>query len=130
MSCRKCLISHPFFFYTYCDYFEILTPCLCFFFSEDCPICLDTLTNPKTLRCKHVFCSGCLQKALAACNKCPMCQEPQGVLKGNQPPGQMCFRFEPFSVPGYEGNPDSFYTGLFKSKPFLSLVAAGRGGYS
>ena len=78
------------------------------FFSENCPICLDTLTNPKTLRCKHVFCSGCLQKALAACNKCPMCQEPQGMLRGNQPPGEMWFRSERFSVPGYEGIPDSF----------------------
>lgn len=32
-----------------------------------------------------------------------MCQEPQGVLQGNQPPGEMRIRIEHYSVPGYEG---------------------------
>lgn len=69
-----------------------------------CPICLDTFTNPRRLKCKHAFCSDCLQKALNTSNKCPVCQEPQGVLQGNQPPGQMRWRTESYySVPGYEG---------------------------
>ena len=100
-----------------CDYFEILTPSLWLFFLENCPICLDTLTNPKTLRCKHVFCSECLQNALDFSNKCPLCQEPQGMLTGNQPPGEMRFRTEHFSVPGYEGNSVSFITCSWSLRP-------------
>ena len=37
------------------------------------------------------------------CNKCPVCQQPQGVIVGNQPRGQMTLRFDRYSVPGYEG---------------------------
>ena len=37
------------------------------------------------------------------CNKCPVCQQPQGVITGNQPRGQMTFRIDRYSVPGYEG---------------------------
>ena len=37
------------------------------------------------------------------CNKCPVCQQPQGVIVGNQPRGQMTFRIDRYSVPGYEG---------------------------
>lgn len=110
-----------------CDYFEILTPSLWLFFLENCSICLDTLTNPKTLRCKHVFCSECIQNALAFSNKCPLCQEPQGVLTGNQPPGQMRFRTEHFSVPGYEGNPDSFITACSSPRPNSPLWRRGVG---
>lgn len=70
---------------------------------EDCPICLCDVSNPRSLKCKHVFCSPCLQQALDACNRCPVCQEPQGALRGNQPPGNMTSRAIPQSVPGYEG---------------------------
>ena len=65
------------------------------------------MTNPRALKCKHVFCSKCLKTALDTSNKCPVCQEPQGVLQGNQPPGEMTERFERYSVPGYEGNFES-----------------------
>ena len=37
------------------------------------------------------------------CNKCPVCQQPQGVITGNQPRGQMTFRIDRYSVPGYAG---------------------------
>ena len=50
-----------------------------------------------------MFCSNCLQGALDVSNKYPLCQEPQGVLKGNQPPGEMRSRVAPYGVPGYEG---------------------------
>lgn len=71
---------------------------------DECPICLEALKRPKKLKCKHVFCTDCLQRALDTSNKCPVCQEPQGVLQGNQPHGHMGFRVDPYSsVPGYEG---------------------------
>ncbi|KAK2546815.1 putative E3 ubiquitin-protein ligase DTX3, partial [Acropora cervicornis] len=68
-----------------------------------CPICLNSFSNPRSLKCKHKFCSNCIQRALNVSNKCPVCQEPQGVLKGNQPPGEMTSRVASYSVPGYEG---------------------------
>lgn len=78
----------------------------CFpFFLETCPICLDHITGPRRLKCRHVFCSVCLQKALKVNNKCPVCQELQGVLRGNQPRGEMTSYHESFrSLPGYPGN--------------------------
>lgn len=83
---------------------RILLMTLFFFFTDSCPICLETLKNPRTLKCKHVFCAQCLKKALAVNYKCPVCYEPQGVVQGNQPPGEMKSRFDRFqSVPGYEG---------------------------
>ena len=76
-----------------------------FSFLEKCPICLDHITGPRRLKCRHVFCSECLQNALKVSNKCPVCQEPQGVLRGNQPRGEMESHCESFrSLPGYPGN--------------------------
>lgn len=75
------------------------------FFLEKCPICLDHITGPRRLKCRHVFCSMCLQQALKVNNRCPVCQEPQGVLRGNQPRGEMTSYHESFrSLPGYPGN--------------------------
>ena len=78
------------------------------FVLQDCPICLDTVTNPQALKCKHVFCSGCLKAALAVNNMCPVCKEPQGALRGDQPRGEMTSHCDSFrSLPGYEGNVNS-----------------------
>ena len=52
---------------------------------------------------EHSFCSECIEVALKVCNKCPVCQQPQGTIQGNQPRGQMTFRVDRYSVPGYEG---------------------------
>ena len=47
----------------------------------ECPLCLDTVNNPKTLPCIHSFCLECLDKhanfarrQLQATIKCPVCQ--------------------------------------------------------
>ncbi|PFX25339.1 E3 ubiquitin-protein ligase TRIM71-like isoform X2 [Stylophora pistillata] len=70
-----------------------------------CPICLDSLTNPRTLLCNHSFCGPCIAEARDKhkYNKCPVCFEFQGVVKGNQPPGEMTHHLESQSVSGYEG---------------------------
>ncbi|XP_068724849.1 uncharacterized protein [Montipora capricornis] len=70
---------------------------------EECPICLTAISNPRSLKCKHVFCSACIEVALNVRNRCPVCQKPQGVLKGNQPPGLMTSQVSGQSLPGYEG---------------------------
>ncbi|XP_068726777.1 E3 ubiquitin-protein ligase TRIM71-like [Montipora capricornis] len=47
----------------------------------ECPLCIETVTNPKTLPCLHSFCLKCLDKhanfarrQLKATIKCPVCQ--------------------------------------------------------
>ncbi|XP_074619139.1 uncharacterized protein LOC141877981 [Acropora palmata] len=67
---------------------------------EECPICLNSFSNPHSLNCKHTSCSDCLQQALDVSNKCPVCQEPHG----NQPPGEMTSETNGISLPGYEGH--------------------------
>jgi len=72
--------------------------------TTECPICLDTLTNARTLKCKDVFCADCVETALKHDNRCPVCKEVQGVLRGNQPAGEMQFYRRPIRLPGYNGN--------------------------
>ena len=55
---------------------------------DKCAICLDTLKNARTLKCKHVFCTSCVKRALKYDNRCPVCKEPQGAVQGNQPKGE------------------------------------------
>jgi len=54
---------------------------------DTCAICMDVITDPKTLACKHVFCSQCIDQSLAYQPKCPCCGKLFGVLKGDQPEG-------------------------------------------
>lgn len=84
-----------------------ISRCRLYFSTERCPICLDPMSSPRSLKCKHSFCPECIQTALNVCNRCPVCQQPQGVIIGNQPRGQMTFNTDRCSVPGYEGNTSS-----------------------
>ena len=79
-------------------YFSLLS-------AATCSSCLDTVTSPRALKCKHVLCLGCFQTASKFSYKCPVCQDSQGVLQGDQPQGEMTSRCDRFlSIPGYEGN--------------------------
>ena len=63
---------------------------------EECPLCLETVKNPKTLPCLHSFCLVCLDKLagfarrqLQTTIKCPVCQTsfqiPEGDTFNNLP---------------------------------------------
>lgn len=39
---------------------------------EDCPICIDTLTEPVITTCAHIFCYGCIERVIEMQHKCPM----------------------------------------------------------
>ena len=56
----------------------------------ECPLCLDTVNNPKTLPCIHSFCLQCLDKhaifarrQLQATIKCPVCQTSFQIPEGD-----------------------------------------------
>ena len=42
-----------------------------------CPIYLDSMVKPQTIKCGHVFCQDCLSQALRILNVCPICKEPK-----------------------------------------------------
>uniref|UniRef100_A0AAQ6IBK8 E3 ubiquitin-protein ligase n=1 Tax=Anabas testudineus TaxID=64144 RepID=A0AAQ6IBK8_ANATE len=69
---------------------------------DKCPICIDTFTNKKRLKCKHEFCDECLKQAEKSLGPiCPVCKDVFGVVEGDQPDGKMSVRTEYFSLPGY-----------------------------
>ncbi|KAF4995851.1 hypothetical protein FDECE_12665 [Fusarium decemcellulare] len=41
---------------------------------EECAICYDQPTDPVITTCKHVFCKGCILRAIQLQNKCPLCR--------------------------------------------------------
>lgn len=41
---------------------------------EDCAICYEVPGSPVITNCKHVFCRGCITKAIQIQGKCPMCR--------------------------------------------------------
>ena len=56
----------------------------------ECPLCLETVNNPKTLPCIHSFCLECLdkhanfaRKQLQATIKCPVCQTSFQIPEGD-----------------------------------------------
>lgn len=68
---------------------------------ENCIICLEEITDPKTLTCSHTFCKNCAEKALKTKNACPVCGKVQGLMTGNQPDGEMSWFYSFDSLPGY-----------------------------
>ncbi|KAB1283761.1 E3 ubiquitin-protein ligase DTX3L [Camelus dromedarius] len=68
-----------------------------------CIICMDTINNKRVLsKCKHEFCSLCIERAFSYKPVCPVCQTSYGIQKGNQPDGNMSFSYLKDSLPGYE----------------------------
>jgi hypothetical protein len=41
---------------------------------QDCPICLETMSQPARTSCGHEFCSECIAKVFEFSNRCPMCR--------------------------------------------------------
>ena len=51
---------------------------------DDCPLCLDAVTNGFRTPCGHVFCAACLAKALIRKDSCPVCRR-RGMHKCASP---------------------------------------------
>jgi hypothetical protein len=44
---------------------------------EPCPICWDTLTDPRATPCGHIFCNDCIRRAMSHNeDNCPSCRRP------------------------------------------------------
>ncbi|KAL3864504.1 hypothetical protein ACJMK2_006178 [Sinanodonta woodiana] len=74
---------------------------------EDCVICLDKLTDAKTLhKCSHSFCSLCIDQHFTNTPHCPICFTVYGIKTGNQPKdGYMDAKVnEKIQLPGFEGH--------------------------
>lgn len=73
--------------------------------NDSCAICMDTIKDPKTLPCTHVFCSECINQSLAYQPKCPCCGKIFGVMKGDQPQGGTMHvtKSKWFNLDGYPG---------------------------
>ncbi|KAF9349220.1 hypothetical protein BGX34_001919 [Mortierella sp. NVP85] len=41
-----------------------------------CSICMEVLEVPTMIKCGHVFCRGCIDKAMESSRVCPMCRNP------------------------------------------------------
>ncbi|XP_054431191.1 E3 ubiquitin-protein ligase DTX3L isoform X2 [Pteronotus mesoamericanus] len=68
-----------------------------------CAICMEPIGKKQVLpKCKHEFCTHCINKALKYKPVCPVCLTSYGVQKGNQPAGTMTFSFQKDPLPGYE----------------------------
>lgn len=72
---------------------------------DKCPICLDSFIDKKKLKCKHEFCSSCLEEAIKNQGMiCPLCKDVFGAVEGNQPEGNMDFHVDSrSSLPGFKG---------------------------
>lgn len=70
---------------------------------KECPICMEVMTNTKTLPCNHQLCTNCYESVKKYKPQCPICQHMFGKLTGNQPNGSMYYRRAPtLHLPGYE----------------------------
>ncbi|CAC5388139.1 DTX [Mytilus coruscus] len=72
---------------------------------DTCPVCMEEIASSKLKRlsrCKHVFCTKCLEKCFIQTPTCPVCNLVYGKLTGNQPDGIMieCFQKD-LHLPGY-----------------------------
>jgi hypothetical protein len=71
--------------------------------SDNCVICMDTISSSKRLDCGHVFCVDCIDDYFKKCQpKCPSCGKVFGALRGNQPPGTFRTNSSSVRLSGYE----------------------------
>ncbi|XP_034726394.1 E3 ubiquitin-protein ligase DTX3L [Etheostoma cragini] len=69
---------------------------------EKCPICMETFTEKKQLKCKHEFCEDCLAQSEKALGPtCPLCRDVFGMMKGDQPDGAMTWQSFHSPLPGF-----------------------------
>ncbi|XP_052772162.1 uncharacterized protein LOC128211426 isoform X3 [Mya arenaria] len=73
--------------------------------TNDCVICMDTISLPKTLICGHVFCTECIDQCFKIGKVvCPTCFRVVGKITGDQPSGTMTVYSSAYNdCAGYHG---------------------------
>ncbi|CAL8368492.1 unnamed protein product [Lota lota] len=70
--------------------------------SDNCPICLDTIQDKKTLKCRHYFCTECIDSVFMCKPACPVCNTFYGIYHGTQPQGTMTVTRSWQCLPGFD----------------------------
>lgn len=69
---------------------------------NNCPICLDKMTDRRKLDCTHEFCHKCLLQTVNNMGPCcPVCKHVFGLMVGNQPDGTMTTTLVSTTLPGF-----------------------------
>ncbi|CAL8277625.1 unnamed protein product [Boreogadus saida] len=69
---------------------------------DNCPICLDTIGDKKTLKCRHYFCTECIDSVFRYKPACPVCNTFYGIHHGTQPQGTMTVTRSRQCLPGFD----------------------------
>ena len=85
---------------------------------ENCNICMDTPTNPKRLKCGHMYCKECIEQHFTYKPACPSCGQIYGKMTGDQPPGTISIRKDHQTLQG-----------VFDSKGCILLTYSFSSGY-
>ncbi|XP_052772408.1 uncharacterized protein LOC128211541 [Mya arenaria] len=73
--------------------------------ADHCVICMDDVTEPKTLPCGHIFCTECIDGYFKTGKQvCPTCFRVVGIVTGDQPYGSMHIYKVKRNCSGYYGN--------------------------
>ena len=70
--------------------------------NDNCPICLDAIRDKKTLKCRHYFCTGCIDSVFRYKPACPVCNTFYGIYHGTQPQGTMTVTRSRQCLPGFD----------------------------
>ena len=68
---------------------------------DNCCICMDTPTNPKRLKCGHIYCKECIEQQFAYKPACPSCGQIYGKMTGDQPSGSLSIRRDYQTLQGF-----------------------------
>ena len=74
--------------------------------AEECPICLETLSDVPVARiksCVHVFHDSCIRGCLEKDSACPLCRAHVGESQGGSPSGTMTIHCTNDICPGFSG---------------------------
>ncbi|XP_053390228.1 uncharacterized protein LOC128553135 isoform X2 [Mercenaria mercenaria] len=89
--------------------------------NSDCVICMDTVTDAKTLECGHMFCAECIEGYFRVKKVCPTCGKVCGTITGDQPDGMMIIGKQLSSVAGFEKYKSIAITYCFNDGTQLSV---------
>lgn len=93
--------------------------------SEECPVCLSSLENPRITPCAHAFCLACITGCLANDAKCPMDRRPLDPSQLIEAPPRTELTQKPFYEEEEEERPESRSAKVEQLIKLLQLTPGG-----